>query len=358
MSDIPKDMNKLVDLIKGLLSYLQSKAKWVIGFGFFGIIVGFSYALLKKPTYEAKLIFMINDSKPSNIGNLGSVFGQLGLGGNSGLNVSEDRIFYLAFTRRIIGGALLNRDSKGGTLGDKFIEIQNLKNGWQNDTILNRFKSFSSKNVNELNFVESKAMDQLIQIILLSKRYIVDSYKKKVTSLVGSQNSGMMFISFEFKDDLFAKAFVIEIFNELSSFYSISTIKSLQNNYDLICAREDSLKQELKTIEDQFAFTADGNFQVNKFIGKVHENRLRRQLEILNLFYSEVIKNKEVARFNLDQEKPVFQIIDEPSLPIEPKFKSKAVYGTLAGIGFIMLSIGVFSLLYLKMFLKEKSQNI
>ena len=138
------------------------------------------------------------------------------------------------------------------------------------------------------------------------------------------------------------------VYNELADFYSMVAIKSLQNNYDLINAREDSLKNALQEVEDQMAYTIDNNFQVNKFIGKVGENRLRRKLEILNLFYAEVVKNKEVAKFNLDQERPVFQVVDEPMLPLEAKYKSKVVYSFLAAFGFLLLGLGIQTLLFIR----------
>lgn len=330
---------QLVVLLKDFFDFLKKKALIIIIFTILGVLLGFFYAFFKKPSYEAKLVFILNDSKSVNMGNLTSLVGQLGIGGQTGLNVSEDRVFYLANTKRIIGGALLKKNSQGQTLGDKLILLRKLKLGWEKDTILNHFNYFKASKVEDLTMAENKAMDQLIQIILSSKKYVVDSYKKKVASLVGSQNSGIMYVSFEFSDEDFAKDFVKGIYGELSNFYSISAIKSLQNNYDLISNREDSLKRELQVVEDQVATTIDNNFQVNKFVGKIGENRLRRKLEILNLFYAEVIKNKEIAKFNLDQERPVFQVVDEPMLPLEAKFKSKIVYSLLGGFGFMLICI-------------------
>ena len=339
---------QLLAFIKDYTAFLLGKYRIIVAFVLLGFFIGLSYAIVKKPTYEAKLVFMLNDAKSSNMGGLSALAGQLGLGQSSGLNVSEDRVFYLAYTKRIIGGALLSKNDQGETLGDRLIYLRNLKSSWENDTVLSKFQSFHSKEINQMSKLENMAMDQLIQIVLLSKKYVVDSYKKKVSSLVGSQSSGMMFVSFEYTDELFSKDFVKSIYNELSNFYSMVAIKSLQNNFDLISAREDSLKLALQEIEDQMAYTIDNNFQVNKFIGKVGENRLRRKLEILNLFYAEVIKNKEVAKFNLDQERPIFQVVDEPMLPLEAKFKSKVVYSLLAGFGFLFLGIGLLSLFYIK----------
>lgn len=356
---IQKD--QLLVLLKDYIVFLKKKAKLSIGFTLVGLAIGLTYALVKKPTFEAKLIFMLNDAKSANVGGLSALAGQLGLGQSTGLNVSEDRVFYLAYTKRIIGGALLTKNEQGETLGDRLIAIRDLKANWSQDTVLSKFQSFTAKEISQMSKAENMAMDQLIQLILLSKKYIVDSYKKKVSSLVGSQSSGMMFVSFEYTDELFSKDFVQAVYNELADFYSMVAIKSLQNNYDLISIREDSLKNALQEVEDQMAYTIDNNFQVNKFIGKVGENRLRRKLEILNLFYAEVVKNKEVAKFNLDQERPVFQVVDDPMLPLEAKYKSKLVYSFLAAFGFLLLGLGMQTIVFIRtvwpIYKKSNSRN-
>lgn len=348
--------NKILNLLKEYIFFIRNKSKVLAGFLILGLLIGLAYAIFKKPTFEAKLVFMLNDNKSNNLGGLSALAGQLGLGQTTGLNVSEDRVFYLAYTKRVIGGALLNKSSNNLTLGDKLIEIRNLKAAWGKDSILCQFDKFVSKEISQLSRVENKAIDQLIQIILLSKRYSVESYKKKVSSLVGSQSSGMMYISFEFIDELFAKEFVEAVYNEMSNFYSLVAVKSLQNNYDLISSREDSVRKVLRDLEDQMAITIDDNFQVKKYIGKVNENRLRRNIEILNLFYAEVIKNKELARFNLEQDKPVFQIVDSPMLPLEAKFKSKIVYSLLAGFALLFMFIGFYSISFF--YLKWKNGEI
>ena len=125
---IQKD--QLLGLLKNYIAFLQKKTKISIGFTLLGLSIGLTYAVIKKPTFEAKLVFMLNDAKSANVGGLSALAGQLGLGQSSGLNVSEDRVFYLAYTKRIIGGALLTQNEQGETLGDRLIALRNLKANW------------------------------------------------------------------------------------------------------------------------------------------------------------------------------------------------------------------------------------
>ena len=110
----------------------------------------------------------------------------------------------------------------------------------------------------------------------------------------------------------------------------------------------------MNTNDFETADALDQAVGVFKFKGKIKQARLRKDNELLSLMYAEVIKNKEIAKFNLDQEKPVFQIIDQPSLPLEQHIKSKIVFTALGGIviGFILFLL--LTIKYLRNILAKK----
>jgi uncharacterized protein involved in exopolysaccharide biosynthesis len=90
-----------------------------------------------------------------------------------------------------------------------------------------------------------------------------------------------------------------------------------------------------------------------RFKGKLNEQRLRRDVNILNILYAESIKNKELAKFNLEQDRPVFQLVDTPMAPLDIKGKSMLTYGFLGMFVLAFLGIGFFSLLYLINFIRN-----
>jgi len=49
----------------------------------------------------------------------------------------------------------------------------------------------------------------------------------------------------------------------------------------------------------------------------LEEIRLKRDVEILNIMYGEIVKNLEVSKFTLLNNKPLLNIIDSPTLPLE-----------------------------------------
>jgi hypothetical protein len=74
---------------------------------------------------------------------------------------------------------------------------------------------------------------------------------------------------------------------------------------------------ELKNAEYRYASHKDSNFGVQRAKGLLDEIRLKRDVEILNIMYGEIVKNLELSKFTLINNKPLLNIIDRPNLPLE-----------------------------------------
>jgi len=222
-----------------------------------------------------------------------------------------------------------------------------LMKSWKDDSVLSKFTVFKNRKINNLSIAENKAIDVLIKIIKTSNDLQYEALKKKSNSIVSQSSSGIILISYKSKDELLAKNFVEAIYKNLSSFYVETISKNLKTNYDLVSARADSISKIMRSSEEETAIAFDESIGVFKYKGKVKSNRLRRDNELLNLMYAEVIKNKEIAKFNLDQERPVLQIIDEPTLPLEQHYKSTIIFTILGAIVTTFLLFSILSVYFL-----------
>lgn len=354
MSNKELSFEELIQNIKKFIQYLLNyKFLWIITI-VIGLTLGFCYSYFSKIKYEAKMSFIINEPKSTSQNPLALLASQFGSGG-SNINISDDRIMFLISTKKILGQSLLaNIENEKTTIADRFISNLHLKEQWKTDTSLLSFTEFKNKDVDFLNYQENKVIDILIKTIMLSKDLVTETVKKKATSFVSQSSSGIVLISYTSKDEILSKSFVQAIYSNLSSFYIETITKSLKFNYDLVCRREDSIKRIMNANDFETADALDESFGVFKFKGKIKQARLRKDNELLSLMYAEVIKNKEIAKFNLDQEKPVFQIIDQPSLPLEQHIKSKIVFTALGGIviGFILFLL--LTIKYLRNILAKK----
>ena len=56
--------------------------------------------------------------------------------------------------------------------------------------------------------------------------------------------------------------------------------------------------------------------------------------------YGEVVKNLEIAKINLQREQPLYQIIDEPEMPLKVKKASKTRYILIGGfLSFFVIAL-------------------
>ena len=91
--------------------------------------------------------------------------------------------------------------------------------------------------------------------------------------------------------------------------------------------------------EYEYAAYKDANFGVQRAKGLLQEIRLKRNVEILNVMYVEVVKNLELSKFTLLNNKPLLNIIDRPTFPLEMKTLSVKVSFILFSIlGAILIS--------------------
>ena len=335
--------NKVFNLLK----FGIKNIKTLLIASIIGLILGIGFAFVSKPTYTAFLSFLINENESSPI-NLSSIAGLAGIGNIGGSSVNEDKLMFLTTSRQIIGSALLTKHGSL-TVADRFIETYEMKKSFKNDTTLESFVAFKNNNLDSLTYQENKVLDRIIKFITESKNLTIESKKK--AGLV-AQNSGIVSVTFISKNEELSKLFVDDIYSNLSVHYVNKTIQRHLRNYQLIKHRADSIKEILSYREQNGAQFIDQNLNISKMVARVKVERTRRDLEMLNLMYGEVLKNLEIAKFSLENQTPLLQVVDHPTYPLKEKRASKIIFGLIGGL---ILGIGSYLFLLIRHLLKNEN---
>jgi len=310
-------------------------------FSLFTAVIAVLMVTFQKPVYNAKLSFLLNENDPGMSLNLSSLAGLAGISGlNNGVNVSEDKLIFLANSRTLIGSALLCKSNLNGVndlLVNHYIFIFKLQKSFKKDTALENFEKFTNDKINQLTYQENKVLDKIIKQISDQKKYTVEVKKK--TGIV-AQWAGIVTIAYKDINEDFAKVFVDSLYGKLSDYYTQKSINKQLKNYYLIKHRADSIYNLLTNAEYRGASLADENIKLFKMKGRLGIERAKRDVEMLTLMYAEVIKNLEMAKFNLDNQTPVFQVVDKPTFPLSYKKTSKLLAG-IAGllVGYVLCII-------------------
>jgi len=325
------DEIRLKDVILKVVYFknlLLSKSLVIIGFAFLFGILGVLYSTLKTESFTADLTFVVDESQESSsplgaVSGLASQFG-FNFGGSSNGTFSQANIQELLISKRVVHQAILQNgiiNDKEDLLINHFLEINDYRQSWIDE--MADF-SFPSK-LTDFSFEHDSVMG--IVYSDLTTNYITTTLEEE---------SNIFKISCNSVNEEFAKLFVESLAQNLEEYYTKFQTAKSQSTLSLLSFRADSILNELKDAEYRYASHKDSNFGVQRAKGLLDELRLKRDVEILNIMYGEIVKNLEISKFTLINNKPLLNIIDKPNLPLAgnkiPVVKAFILFSILGGI--------------------------
>jgi|688.fasta_scaffold331626_2 hypothetical protein len=335
---LPNNTVALTDIIasaKNFIKYIQSKLKLLGLLIILGGALGFVYYFITSPKYQATATFIVEE-KSSGSG-LAGMAGQLGFdisssltGGNAGL-FDGDNILEIIKSRNIVESVLLSKidvadSANNKTLADLYYETSGLKNkleGKSNELANLNFSSIK-------NGVGHTILQDSVLYMMIEK-INKDNLNVQRTNKKGS----IISISTNSTNPQFSKLFSERLLNETSEMYVKIKVGNLSSNITRLQNKADSLQALLNKTSYQSA--ALNTFDANEAYksSAVPEEMSQRDKLVLNTLYAEVVKNVEILRISLINQKPIVQVLDLPKFPLVNQQKSFLIIeliGLLAGL--------------------------
>lgn len=332
-------------IIKGrsLGNFIKSKLKLIFVFTVIGALFGLAYSLFIKPKYTAVCSFVLDETDGSSLSQYAGLASLAGIDvANSGGGIFKgDNIIELYKSRSMLEKTLLTEADFNGTkekLIERYINYNDLLKRWRDrdDIQIINFNGDPAK--------FSRKQDSLITDITESfnKKYLdVEKPDKKLTIIK---------VSFTANDELFAQRFTTALVENVNVFYVETKTKKSSQNVKILQQQADSVKDVLNKSINGVAASYDSAPNANPALSILRVPSQKKQVDVQanTAIYSEMIKNLELAKISLRQEKPLIQIIDQPILPLDNNHVGK-IKGIIIGaiLGFI---IAVFGILALKLF--------
>ncbi len=316
--------------VKELKSELLSKSKVIFIVSSLFAALGVLYAMKKQTTYKAELNFVVEDNSGGGgaLGKYAGLASQFGfdLGGGASTTFSEGNILELLTSRRVVEEALLSKVHVNGhdeLLINYHIEFNEYREEWA-----------ESMPVKDLIFTTDRSGFTLAQDSILGLAW-KNLTNGNVQIEVGEESSIITVIC-QSKDEQFAKLLVEALVSEVSDYYTHTQTAKARHTLVFIQNRADSVLTELKGAELAYARHKDSNFGVMRAEGLLEELRLKREVEILNVMYAEILKNLEISKFTLLNQKPLINVIDSPRFPLEvvrfSRLKGLVLFGLLGAM--------------------------
>lgn len=298
-----------------------------------GAIGGLLYATMKPTNYTATLNFVMDDQSSSGSGGLGAaanIAAQLGINlgglGNSGGLFEGDNIIEFLKSRSMIDKTLLTEASVEGNsrlLVDRYIDYNELRKKWA-----------SKGQLQHIQFKDTTGF--FLQDSLLAE-FHKQILKKNLTINKPNKQLNIIAIEMETPDEAFSKAFVETLIENASDFYIQTRTRKAQENLAILTHQVDSVRGELNSAIGGVAAAVDANPNPNRAFQSLRVGSQQRTVDVQanTAILTELVKNQELAKITLRNERPLIQALDRPILPLENdkvgKVTGMAIGGIIAG---------------------------
>jgi hypothetical protein len=326
---LKKAINDRFDDIKYVLNFKKSLTLVLI----VGGLLGGAAAWLKRPTYTARLTFVVDDSKSGgSMGGLSAIAGDLGfdlngLGGASGV-LAGDNVEELIKSHKLIKETLLTAYDSTQTLADRYAKVYKFDEKWSKYSPGGKIIQFP------LHGNTTRLQDSLLHemtTMILNNEFEITKTDKKL---------GFFEVDAIMKDERLAQLFCIRMIKQSTDFFINTKTKRLRDNVNRLQNRADSIGVILNNKTYAAAAANQSILDLNPAYTTANAGIEVKQRDkiVLSSVYSETVKNLEASKTMLAEETPTVQIVDEPELPLKKnslKFYEAVPAGMLlAGILF------------------------
>ena len=337
-------LKDIVAKISELKKLFIQKIKIIFGVALLGGLLGICYAFFTRPTYTAKLTFVMRaDANGPAISGLAGLSSLLGSGTSAASISPLDRIIELLGSDQIIGKALLKTgviEGKSDLYANHLIKIANLSSKWEKDTVLVQAKFNDDIVFDQLNYPQRKAIKILTSMLIGPNGILQKSFDKK---------SGVISTSVVYTHEELAIQLTKALYEELVTFYTNESVSSIASKVEVVRKKVDSIQGALNFTQQVSAVKSDQGLGLLLQQDRMDQKRLGLKESVLTLMYGEAQKNLEQLNFILATTSPSFNIIDQPYSPIKPVRKSKVVFGL---IGFVLSGMFIFIFIWVRIWFR------
>lgn len=315
------DIRTVILFLKGIFSLLNQKRNRVIILASAILVAGIALGIawMKPIHFKAESAFIAEEtSKGGGLSSMMSIASQFGLGGGGGKDNSEKLIEMLK-SRKIFERAMLDSatiDGKTDFIINHFLDHTNFGKALRNQEA---FQSFRYESAEKL----SRTQDSVFMILH-------ENMHKVGIKTESKKSSSMLKLNILTEHEELSVALNKAMLSKLNEYYVETTVARQKNMFNILQNRADSIRMEIELREKLMAKTTDENMLSYRMEQRIDALRLKREIQVNNLVYAEVIKNLEMARANLLNETPVLSVIDEAVPPLE-KVKPAKKYWLLGG---------------------------
>lgn len=305
--------------------FLLSKWLIILIVGIASGILGFVYAYNSKPTYKASINFVLSNNTTQAGGLLG-IANQFGidLGSSNTGAFTGDNIITLMKSRRMVQKALFGKTNNDKSLINLYVENNKLKESWEKNERTKSAYPFPENDIKMTMIQDSLVRDIYTSIV---KGNVLDISQP-------DKNQSIYVVTTNSSNEVFSYYLTKYLVDSTSAFYISTKTSVAKQNLEMLQREADSIKNVLGGQIRSAGSQADFTYNLNPAYQVKRSGVLQSQADAtaLGQAYGQVLQNLELAKITLLKETPLYQIIDEPTLPLQADKPSKLIFLIIGGI--------------------------
>lgn len=357
MSEMNKDIYEdegidVAALFARLWKHRGLIVRWCLAGVVLGLIVGFSIP----KTYKAKAVFTPETQQRIGAG-VSSIASMMGVSLDNSMDAIDVEMYpdVVASTPFLFNLLDLQVSTRNGKLETDLTDyvLNHQKKAWWSHIISAPFKLIGLILPDKEEAADTAAL--VMTNLPKDERRVMKFLRKNIHILV-DKKTGMTSMSIQMQDPYVAAQVLEAIVENLKRYVSdYRTSKARQDveNLTVICEER---RQDYYEAQQAYAKYSDSNKNVVLNSTKAEAQRLQQEMNLAYQVYSQVATQLEGARIKVQQDKPVFAVLEPVTVPYKKSAPSKAKILVL----FTLLSGCLASawVLFLKDFWKKLKENL
>ena len=299
-----------------------------------------SYNYIMPPTYYAQTSFVLDNDSSDGMGEISSIASLAGINPSSFINASSlfqiDNIQDLYRSDAMLKKTLLSQgffNKKENLLINRLGEIE---------------KKISKWNLNNITFDNNLKLNRSHDSII--KKVIKKIREKNLIVSKPSRKTTILNISFNHKNEEFAKIFNEKLVLNVNNFYIKSKSFKTGLNLNILQKESDSVRLVLNNSIQILAALDEGLPNLNPLLKTLRTPYQKAMVDVQanTAIFEELVKQLELAKVSHRNSTPLIQVIDSPIYPLENskwKLSETLVYGLTLGLFLSVIFNLIFSLL-------------
>ena len=306
-----------IDIIQ-IVKTIWKSWRFIVILSSFFVFVGVAVALLSPIVYTSSSTFILSggsDDKSSSLGGVASLVG-INLGGMSGQSEIPTSMYpkvgeSVEFKRLLLEEFV----DEGKTINLKNFLIDHY------DLDLEDFV------INDNDFFVSKGEDELFKLL------------DEIILISVNEKDGFVSISANMPTSEYAANTCFNAREILQNIIIDNKIKRAKENLSFTKEQLSLKKIEFDNIQNKIAYFQDSNLNIINSKYENELNMLKAEFQIINSVYTELSKQMEQSKLQVNKDTPVFSVVKEVSMPVKRSSPKRSQMVLIFGFMGLILSI-------------------